>query len=154
MNTINTKAFTYLSNTSTFTDEVSTRTKNIKPENSLTTINYFENDRVSISQQAREKLEQEQQTLKESAIDKFKINDTNRSADEENNQELDLLDKLIEQIKEQIKETQQELRQLQKDKSEQSQQQQKQLETKLMILNNSLIIMYGKKLEALEKASE
>ena len=152
MTTINTKAFTYHHNTSTFTDEVSTRSKNIKTEYSITTSNYLENDRISISQQAREKLEQEEQALKEGVINKLKVNEPERAEDEKS-EELDLLDKLIEQIKEQIKETQQELRQLQKDKSEQSQQEQKQLETKLMLLNNSLIIMYGKKLDALEKGS-
>ena len=153
MNSISTKAYTYHPNASTFTDELSTRSKALKPENSITTSHYLENDRVSISQQAREKLEQEEHALKEGVFDKFKINEPDNVTDEKNNAELDLLDKLIEQIKEQIKETQQELRQLQKDKSEQSQQEQKQLETKLMILNNSLIIMYGKKLEAIKKNS-
>ena len=108
---------------------------------------------LSISDDARQKLADEQSQLGQKLAKQLNANRDETVSGQENESDIERLDKMIEDIKEQIEETQRELSALNSDKSEQAEEKRKQLELDLMVLNATLIGLMGKKMDALEQPS-
>ncbi|WP_286232686.1 hypothetical protein [Thalassotalea sediminis] len=111
------------------------------------------NAKVSISDNALEKLAQEQQALGKKLGEQLTSTASESSEDKavSDESELEKIDKLIEKIKEQIEQKQREINALNNDKSEQAEEQRKLLSSELTALNGTLISLIGKKLELLEQ---
>lgn len=108
---------------------------------------------LSISDDARQKLADEKSQLGQKLAEQLNAKRDEAVSGQENESDIERLDKMIEDIKEQIEETQRELSALNSDKSKQAEEKRKQLELDLMVLNATLIGLMGKKMDALEQPS-
>lgn len=132
---------------------------NVEPKRDVNTAeisgsnNLSSHNNLSISQEARDKLQQEQREIGKKLGEQLTTAKPDKTETENQDSEITLLDKLIKEVKEQIKETQRKLAQLQNDKSDQAAEKRKLLEAQLMSLNGTLISLIGKKIKAVEEAT-
>ncbi|OKY27176.1 hypothetical protein BI291_09615 [Thalassotalea sp. PP2-459] len=134
--------------------------RSVRQDNSVTNINIADSHsnsipstRVSISAEALEKFEKEQQEIGKKLGEQIIENQTDKTETEPQDSEITQLNKLIKEVKEQIKEAQRKLTELQYEKSTQAEETRKLLETQLMTLTGTLIELIDKKMKAIEKLS-
>ncbi|MDO6427324.1 hypothetical protein Q4489_09885 [Thalassotalea sp. 1_MG-2023] len=131
----------------------------VKQNDNVTNINVADNanhtssTRVSISAEALEKFEKEQQEIGKKLGEQMIENQADKTETEPQDSEITQLNKLIEEVKEQIKEAQRKLTELQYDKSTQAEETRKLLEAQLLTLTGTLIELIDKKMKAIEKLS-
>lgn len=107
--------------------------------------------KVSVSNEARERLAKEQSAAGQQLKDELKQPSAEQT--EQSGNDTEFLDELIEQVQQQIKEIQQKLRAHSNEGSKEAEQERKMLESQLMSLNATLLNLLGKKLSALEQGA-